>query len=335
MHVIDANSNQKLDATDALRFYVDKVGDNYNAENVYWLVTGNQAGLRMEQRNVQAAGAQVRSTAYEPGKFSAPTFYDSTMPGYDGDHFFHNNLDTDPDTDDAESVAVTLTHGLPLIGDNSLPTYLTLNVTPYAIGSTDTSIHRLSLTAGGYNYTDDGDDWIVSFSSSAAHQNASRQFTLTKSADQWTITLLKSDIPQGVKLDTVDYLLPVNLNFGGKGARFQGVDGIWRYKLADVPGGRTIYDITNPAAPQQLTLPGDAVEFQDGPTPARYLVSGEGTLVEPRAVVAHSAVNMAAKGGAHALYIAPASFHLGLQPLVNLRTSQNYQVRVVDAQSLV
>ena len=139
-------------------------------------------------------------------------------------------------------------------------------------------------------------------------------------------------------VDAIDYSLPVKLDFGGKGANFQGVDGTWRYKLTGTPtgtkGGRALYDITDPTHPVLLTIPGGAAfDFQDGPDAHRYTMTGDGTFFTP-AIAAHKPVNLGAAGAAHEIYIAPAQFNAALQPLIDQRKSQGYQAKIVNVQAI-
>ena len=333
LHVID-NGNNLLEAGDYLRFYAPVAGDAWNAESVYWLAHGPQNGLRMEQRNPQAGAAPTRNTAYEVGRFVDNKIYETTLPGGDGDNWFHADLRAE--TGNA-SFDVTLPHQLPL--NNSLPTLLMLDVTPYSIGAYGNKIvHRLQVSGGGYTYVDDSDDWVVPFSGPSPFVNETRTLTLAQAADQWTITLLKEAVNRAALFDAISYLLPVHLDFRGVGAVFQGVDGTWRYQLSNAPtgtaGGLGLYDITNPAQPQQLVVPGGAnFDIEDGPSARRYVLAGDGTLFIPRIAV-HTPVDLGGPGAAHTIYIAPAEFHATLQPLVDLRQSQGYQVRVVDVQAI-
>jgi hypothetical protein len=333
LHVID-NGNNVLEAGDYLRFYAPVAGDAWNAESVYWLAQGSQAGLRMSQRNPQPGAAPTRNTAYEVGRFVDNKVYETTLAGDDGDNWFH--IDLHSETSNA-SFNVTLPHQLPL--NNSLATLLTLDVTPYSVGAYGNQIiHRLQVSGGGYTYEDDSDDWVVPFSGPSPFANATRTLTLAQAADQWTITLLNESGNRAVLFDAIDYLLPVQLDFGGAGAVFQGVDGSWRYQISNAPidtaGGLGLYDITNPAEPQQLAVSGGAnFDIEDGPSARRYLLAGNGTLFVPRIAV-HTPVDLGGPGAAHTIYIAPAEFHATLQPLVDLRQSQGYQVRVVDVQAI-
>src|SRR5690606_35895078 len=130
------------------------------------------------------------------------------------------------------------THQLPL--NNSLPTLLDLHVTAYAgsYSSRDQAnqpiplTHRLQFSSGGYQVTQ---DWGAILVSALPFHNQVVRASLASAAEVWTITLLQENSPRAMMLDTIDYLLPVNLNFNGKGAIFQGIEGTWRYQLSNTP----------------------------------------------------------------------------------------------------
>lgn len=331
LHIIDGNSNNVLDSDDYLRFYAESAGDAWNVRSVYWLTTGPSDGLRMEQRAVAAAGATARNTAYEVGRYQKSSIYESTIPGADGDNWFQANLRAE---DSDAQFDVTLPHQLPLNG--ALPTLLELDLTPYSIGAFGAEVnHRVQFATSGFNATD---SWNLALTGAAPYQNLTEVVSLGKAADAWSIKLLQETTGRAIYVDAITYFLPVQLNFDSKGATFQGVDGTWRYQLSNTPtnttGGRALYDITDPAQPQRLTIPGGAsFAMQDGPTARRYVMTGDGTFFSP-AIAANAAVNLGGSSAAHTVYIAPADFHAALQPLVELRKSQGYQVRVVDIQAI-
>ena len=59
---------------------------------------------------------------------------------------------------------------------------------------------------------------------------------------------------------------PVGLNVGGQGALFAGAAGTFQYQISNAAADRTLYDVTDPRAPQLLDIPpGTTTTFQDGP----------------------------------------------------------------------
>jgi hypothetical protein len=255
----------------------------------------------MTSRAVAAAGATARTTAYEVGSYLKNSVYESTMAGEDGDNWFQANLRAEEAN---ASFDIEIPHQLPL--NSALPTLFSLHVTPYSIGPYGPEVvHRLQVATSGYTYTDDNLAWTVAFTGQAPSSNTVRNLSLGKAADKWTITLLKETSKRAVMFNAIDYALPVQLKFGGKGAFFQGVAGTWRYQMSETPtttaGGRALYDITNPTAPVRLTIPsGASFEFQDGDTARRYLLTGAGTLATPT-VAAHTPVDLTTKSGADTL----------------------------------
>ncbi|MFL5802814.1 MAG: C25 family cysteine peptidase, partial [Roseiflexaceae bacterium] len=159
-----------------------------------------------------------------------------------------------------------------------------------------------------------------------------RSFTISSASVR--LALLPGTAPDGVEPDGVAWDRPVALSFGGKGAAFAGVAGSWRYQLSDTPAGRTLYDVTDPSAPTVLTLPpGTNTQFQDGPAPRPYVLAGPGMLQTPD-VSAHTPIDLTTPRDADVLYIAPATFHAALAPLVARRQAQGHKVAVVDVQTI-
>ena len=318
-----------------LRFYAPRAGDTWNKTSIYWLVQDNHNGLRMTTQERTPAGATTRDTALEPGTYINNKFFFSTVPGTDGDNWF--SLVTD--TQNNPSAQVTLTHQLPSANVADLQAALALHVSAVDVRSRPLKIptflvpHRLTVKLGTETKTDSPEEWEVNFDQGAAPDFV-RSFNFATGATNLTITLLETADRNRVLVDAIDYLLPVRLNFGERGAIFHGVHGTWRYQLRGTPTNRVLYDITDPAAPVILNVPAGAdFAFQDGPEPRHYLLSGAGVLHSPQAM-AHTAVSFPAHGAAHTVYIAPKPFIAALQPLVDLRENQGYQVLVVDVQTL-
>lgn len=118
-------------------------------------------------------------------------------------------------------------------------------------------------------------------------------------------------------MDTVEWLRPVQLQFGGKGAVFHGAPDQRAYRLTNVPDGFDIYDITDPAAPVRLQLPVGSA-FEDGLPGQSYLLTGGGTVFTPQV----EPFTPPSLPTGDVLYIAPAMLHAALTPLVDLRRAQ-------------
>ncbi len=327
-----------------LRFYAPTAGDTWNKASIYWLVVDANNGLRMTTQDRAPAAATPRDTALEPGRYQDNKLFFSNILGADNDNWFSFITDTQPNSSvppaDA-SAQVTLRHRLTIVLDAvyDLSARLTLHVTAHDTRPPRDRLlvpkvpYRLAVRLGAQTQTDGPGDWIIDFGMGTT-LDFTRHFSFNTGATDLTLTLLAGPQRHRVLFDAIDYLLPVRLDFNGQGAIFQGVDGTWRYELTRTPNNRVLYDITDPAAPIILNVPAGAdFAFQDGPEPRRYLLSGNGVVHTPQAV-AHTAFSFPARGAAHTVYITPKEFMAALQPLVELRRSQGYQVAVVDVQTI-
>lgn len=357
LHVIDANGDGLLSGGDSFRFYAPAPGDVWNKEDVYWLVVAAAGGLRMQSRSVSPKQAPIRSTGIETGVWTVNKIYESTIPGADGDNWFHLQGSLTPATAnaDAPSFRAGLGVRLPLAESAPEKSVFTLDVSVAGAPSSDVVPHRLQLGGGSVAYTDSNSAWVVDFGQGAI-QSFSRRIETEGRTTALAVKLLPNAHASDVFFDRISWQQPVRLALGGKGAAFRGVEGTYRYQVSGAPAA-WLYDVTDPLKPQILTAspvitapaevylpllsapaqlaapqtPVATLVFQDGPSPRDYLIAGDGTLHTPR-LAAHSPVSFA--GGADAVYIAPRPFHAALQPLVALRTKQGYKVQVVDVQAI-
>jgi hypothetical protein len=331
VQIIDGGASGQLDAGDQVRFFTPTVGDAANSASVYWLVAGNQNGLRMATRSVAPGGAPVRTMALEPGVYYVPTLFDTLVAGPDGDHYFVASADIEPDGSNV-TFDVTLPHRLPLATGKTGSLTLRMAAKHVVADPDDcagTLAHRVRVALGGATLNQQFD---AAFGDDCLQNNLAQTFAPIGDGDKLTVTLLKDDVvPLSVKFDVIEYALPVNLDFGGGGAIFAGDAGAFRYRLSNTAADRTVYDITVPAAPQILTgLSGNT--FQDAGA-RRYLVSGSGVVFTPRAE-SHAKVTFKESDAAHIVYIAPAEFMDALQPLIALRQAQGYTAKAVDVQTI-
>ncbi len=298
-----------------LAFVAPRPGDRWNQFDAYWLALEATPGLRMAQRETQLGNAPVRSTALASGAWHGTKLYDSTLPGHDGDHWFGADLRVVAGTPSAP-FSVPLSSTLPLATGT---TTVTLAVAGYTRGQ-----HVLALNLGSVTREV---RW-----EGAGDQVHTLAIPATDPAIHLSATPAASN--SGMLLDTVEWRAPVRLDFGNRGAFFDGLPGRWRYQLSATPTTRALYDITEPHAPRRLVLPtGQATSFEDGPSARRYLLAGPGTTWTPT-TRRHEAVDLTRPLDVEGIYIAPAPFHGALAPLLALRRAQGRRVAVVDLQSI-
>ncbi|MBX3014750.1 MAG: hypothetical protein KF832_24735 [Caldilineaceae bacterium] len=323
---IEGLVNGSLATSSVLRFYAAQVGDRWNAQETYWLTIGEGVGLRMPIRSVaQGTTAPIRTTAFEVGTWSTPLLYDSRYAGSDQDHWFHQKLVASQSTASAENSAAlaTLAPRLPRIADTA--TY-TIAVTTNMRGN-----HAMRVQNGN---TQQDITWN-SVITTELILNWQHEVNTADPSNLLTVALLSSDQSNSEStflLDKIDWRVPVALNFNGVGATFQGVAGDWRYHWSNLPAGYTLYDVTTPQMP--LVLAGaDTTGFQDGPTARSYVLASPATFQTPSVATYHQ-MALTDLRGADAVYIGPAQFLGGLEPLLQLRREQGYQVVTVDVQQL-
>jgi hypothetical protein len=307
-----------------LRFYAEP-GDRWSATSVYWLALGDEPGLRMAARDGTPGGTPVVTTATERGVWRDYRLYESRQPGPDGDHFFSADMRVqgsrkgEPPPSPA-AITITVATTLPRADG---PATLTIGG-----GSVSAKPHTLRVSFGNAAQTHQWpglDAWQT-------------QLAFPGRADAALIELLPIAQPDGshladsILLDGVAWELPVALELGGQGARFVGQAGRAAYKLAGLPAGAVVFDVSDPARPARIAFAGDSFE-DDGPAPRPYVVTGPGTLHAP-AIVAHGPSDLSRPLDAEALYIAPGALIEALGPLLEHRRAQGLRVAAVSTEAI-
>jgi len=292
-----------------VRFYAPPPGDRWNLSDSYWITVGPAAGQRMTARDVAPGSAPLRDTALQRGTWRAPAVYESGLAGPDGDHWFAATLRAGAGLP-AMGLSAPIAPALPAAPG---PLQITLQGAAATPGPHTLSLRTAALETSG-SWTGAG-NWTL-------------PLTLAAGDAELQLTLLAGGARSVVAIDALRWERPVQLRLDGQGASFRGVAGRWRYALSGRDAGQALYEISDPAAPVRLLGAGDSFE-DDGPRD--YLLAGPGTLHTP-------AVSPAPPGTlpapAAVLYIAPASLHDALAPLVALRASQGHSVSLVDVQRL-
>ncbi len=311
-----------LDGQDEVRFYAPTPGNRWNTTDTYWFTVELTPGLRIQTRSVQPGTAPLRSTAFEPGVWHDNTVYDSTLPGQDGDHWFAADLRAGTGVNDPEesTTSASIKPKLPLADGISEITVYGSAKTPgnhtLAMRLTNTS-QRVTQRWSGKG------EWSETFKHTIEENDQSNTLA-------FQLELVNTGGIANVLPDSINWIVPVSLDFGQKGATFTGVEGMWRYQITNTPDGRMLYDVSNPQESVRLLLPDGTTTFEDGPTARTYVLTGPGTMHSPT-VTGYNPVDIPQ---ADVIYIAPQRFHTTLQPLVALRKAQGHTVTVVDVQDV-
>ncbi len=320
----------QIDPTDALRFYAGQVGDRWNATETFWLTVSDHAinPKQMQVRSVGRPTAPLRTQALERGVWRKNQVYNSLLAGPDGDHWFAAQL-----TPESSEMRIGLNQRLPLVtgmmsmtllGSTYVMTRHTLTVRAEPSGNmvNDGSASPSQVVDGVDVVLNGIGDW-------------QQPFTLQSNQSVALIKVAAGSAGRNFLLDGVAWERPVALDFGGRGAMFAGVAGLWTYQLANAPVDSLIYDVTDLLAPVVI---GNASTraFEAGPQPAQYLLSGTGTVFAPilTAVQKTDLNALTVPTETAQIYIAPADFMPMLQPLLDLRVAQQRPVVAVDVQAI-
>jgi len=364
LQIINAGASGRLDMASELRFFARAPGDRWNQTDTYWLSVGQAATVSMTTRpavthSTPSAGgsdaAPTRSTATVEGDWHRKHVYDSLTPGPDHDHWFAAKLD-----ETTHSVTATLDSELPFSTGTMFVT-ATGSVRPAASGAAASASGLKSLALEPLRIT------LVTYSPAASQTQtavpmpvkaasvpiatAAQAGTLKTTNSDWTTqfdiatyanatSLTVQVSAAGVistNLNDIRWQAPAALAFNGAGAFFVGVDGTWTYRLSGVPAGAMLYDVADwqhPAViPMQATAETGVTEFIDGPTARHYVLAASGTQFEPL-VSMRTTADVVQPINARGVYIAPASLHAALQPLLAHRLSTGWLVTLIDTQAI-
>ncbi len=302
-----------------LRFYAPPPGDRDNSTDTYWLTVESSAGPLIARADAPPTGTvPCQDSALARGTWNTRTFYDSRIPGPDGDHYFAAELRIANAQLNSTTVTATLSSDLPR---TSGPITITI-----AGASMFSATHTLSVTLAN----------SVQTTTWAGSDIFSRSLSFPSAADHAAVTLMpdatSSEPVDGIHLDSVAWETPVLLSFGGAGAAFVGPAGHRCFRLSGLPAGATLYDVTDPAAPVRVLMRADSFEA-NLPAPRSYLLAGPGTMHAP-SVNPHVPVDLATPLNVQALYIVPDALASALAPLVNQRRSQGYSVAIVSTAAI-
>ena len=360
-------------AGDRLRFYAPAPGDRWNQADFYSISLGDSPGLRMTQRGLTSDAAPAlpsQNWAWETGVWSAPTLYDSTLAGQDGDHWFGLDLRAGPEL-------AVITHTLPIssvLPPLSASATVTLHVTGYTKND-----HQLRIVPPAFTAT------LLAWEGSGERSLA---FAVDSRGQNLALVTVEGAAPDGVMVDSMTWQRPVSLRFGFADSLFVSGATETLLQLEEVAAVSRLYDISDPRQPVRVDLPaptGGSLLLESAPYSRFLLLADQTRLFLPLVAggqAAQSEVQLLKEVGlghgsghleteffidparwrtdpqknsvsgrnddqsqevellppldfgpflkADALYIAPALFHPALQPLLDQRASQGYRAALVD-----
>jgi hypothetical protein len=327
----DTNGNGVFDGADAVRFYAPDPGDRWNATDTYWLTFEAGAGSPdMAVLNAPGATGGATTTALERGRYINNKWYEQTLAGVDGDHWFAARLRPRP---------LSLPNPVPPeIRSQYIWSVSSTTVLPAASGSTIVTLNGSLGRDGTRSFT-------FSSSGSTATTNVSGVGTFTA-----TFTLASIGGPSELEFlpgvnefafpDRISWERPVSLSFGGNGAAFliRGAAAIHQASGTPAQGNDRLYDVTDPNNPQ-LVLLNSSEQFTHAGGDRSYVMAGTGTLfssgeAQGPAASAYTPFRLDAPFTFSALYLAPVTFTSLLQPLINLRNAQGHSTGALGIEAI-
>jgi len=316
---------------DAFRFYAAPQPTRYQAADVYWLVVGQSAGLRVGTRDVAPIGTTVTSSSRDLFSWVQKKIYDSQLPGPDGDHWF--SLDLRP-LEFPPYPARTLAFALPGLVAWPHEGEVSVRFTGY----TD-SPHGVRIALNGHDLgkaTWDGktDELFTARFASSLLRVDGNQLVL-RSAD-------RGHPPDGVYLSSFQVGYRAVLSAQNGRLHWAGDAGQRLYQVQD--GARDaacLWDVTDADAPQRLlhgaldTAHGWFRFADDRPPGTQYQLWPCDSYDRPAKIVLDTPSHLADSANqADYLLIAPRDFWPALLPLWQWREAAGLRVQMVDLQDV-
>lgn len=305
-----------LDMQDEIRFFAPGYTDRWNKQAVYWLVQGSTAGQRIASRSVMPGAAPLSTVALEQGLWRIQRRYDSLLPGPVGDYWYIEDLRSGNGLPTAE-MSLVLTPTLALAPG---PITLTVYATAYTKGA-----HNLELELGGVRQSISG--W-------AGKSNLIRDVHFDQQSSALVLRLIAGTASDGVEIQALAFVRPIQLNTDGRGALFSGYNDALRYQIQGATQESTLYDVSTPDNPIRLEgqYASGSYLFEDQGG-RDYVLTGQDTLYDA-SVTKHSPADLRSDLHLQAIYIAPAAYQAALAPLIAYRNTQGIRAGSVDVQQI-
>ncbi len=299
-----------------MRFYAPVAGDRFNTTSTYWLVVDNGAGLRMAASGTVPAPSP-RTTAYELGAWRETKLYYPKYAGAAGDHWYSANV-VAPSDPSIRDYPFTIANVLPAVGPTTV-----------SVDAVRQNIHTYSVSVFvGLS--------IATFTGSGLGNWTMPDAALTSTSSAGTIHVNNPPVAGEIEqllVQRVRWSRLVNLSFfaTSPGVRLHTLAGASSYRLANLPTGSSVYDVTDPASPTVVSMVG--ADFQS-PGDRDYFVMIPSTVAFPTVAKYGNWEDLATPRAGNAVYIAHASLLGPVEPLRKLRQDQGYKPQIVPVDRL-
>jgi uncharacterized repeat protein (TIGR01451 family) len=326
--LIDGAKNGPLGPTDAIEFYGTPIDTPFSGTRVYWLISGWRPGTRI------AAVAAGANTAPSGASFpfsvlfqQRTTYFAALLNGENNDNFFGAIVSTTP-----VDQVLTIAHMDP---NSAIPTTLAVTLQ----GVTQGQEHRVDVVLNGVplgemDYTGQANTTSTFTVDAGVTQNGSNTVTLTAMDGDYDVSLVQS-----IQL-TYAHTYSADSNWLRASATSGDTIRIDGFTQPTV----SVFDVTNPAAVEQLNAPvtWDGLTFGvtltvDGPvgTQRTLLAFSADQISAPEALSFHAPSTLGENtAGANYIVITHPDFLSSVAPLVKQHESDGESVAIVTTDQI-
>jgi hypothetical protein len=322
---VEGEGDGVFNASDRLLFYAEPEFSRYASYDVYSLSYGGATGLRMSSRTGQPA-ALPAGTAWRTAIAETNQYYEPLYPGRDGDHWFWDKLYQPSQT--AHNYAIQV--------DKPFTSGPNATLTLWVRGYTDpiqNPDHRIRVAV---NDTVVGEQtWDGTSAITATFSLASANLLAGQNQIGVSLPGIGTAV-EGMWLDAVALTYPTNQATSGQ-LVFQGEGGQKKYSLSGWSGALSVYDITQPGAPQLVTgyqLSSGVLTLGDAGTGAgKYLIVPINQIKTPVVLQTANVFNQPANGADY-IIITPAALAGAMAPLASHRAQQGLRVVIAEVETI-
>jgi peptidase C25-like protein len=321
--IVRGEEDGRLDPADAMEFYGIGLDTPSTNTRVYWLVVGEQPGLRIKSAKAKGSKAAAGGFAYTVERRDQTVYFSSLRNG-DKENFFGTVIARNP-----VSQSLTTHH----INSESMEDTV-LEVTLQGVTGIE---HRVAV---GFNGSDLGEIVFAALQQGTAKFNLPRAairegqnvVTLTNNAREGDVSIVDSlrfTYSHAYRADADA------LRFTASGKRVLTIDGF-------TSSGIRVVDVTDPSAPSEVKTivkqreSGYAATIKTPKGGERVLMAFTVDQVKhPVRVAADQPSNLRDElRGADLIIVARSDFIPAIEPLAHLRVSQGLTVAIVDVEDI-
>ena len=325
--LVEGESDGHFDANDRVLFYADSKFSRYVNYDVYFLSYGGVNGLRMSSRSGSPTGLTA-GNAWRTAVAESNKFYDPLYIGRDRDYWYWAKLAQPNTTSGSYTIQLTNVAGS---GPNAK---LQLWLQGYTAHATINPDHQVSVKVNGAVI-----GTIEWDGKSAYTANLAVPLSVLQSGNnqvQLSLPGITGVFAEGAWLDAMSITYPTT-QVGTGQLHFGGESGQKKYTLSSAGSSYSVYDVTDPDAPQLVTgfsPSGSTLTIGDNSTTAHaYLVMPAGYIKSPTQL---QAANLLAdpSNGADYIIITHPNFSAAIAPLAAYRSNQGLRVVTINVNAI-